>query len=421
MLKALLERTIREGRLTVTLANGRQHEFGPQRPAPDDPGLAIRLRDRLTPLRLAIDPDLRFGEAYASGELVLERGSIEELLDLIGRNLHNRPEPPWIVQAMTRWVNRAGARQSRRRAHRNVAHHYDLSEAFYRSFLDPDMQYSCAYFSDESLGLEQAQAAKVRHILSKLDLQPGQRVLDIGCGWGGLALAIADLADVQVLGVTLSKEQLDVARRRAACAGLEDRVSFKLADYRALDGEFDRIVSVGMFEHVGPRHYDEFFKTLRRLLAADGVALVHTIGARADGGGVNAWMEKYIFPGGYIPTLSQASAAAERVKLWPTDVEILRLHYAYTLERWLARFRQNRSFARDLYDERFCRMWEFYLAACAMSFRYGDLMVMQIQLSKSLAALPITRDYMHTVERALSGAPIQELSASVARSERRTG
>jgi cyclopropane-fatty-acyl-phospholipid synthase len=421
MLKALLQATIREGRLAVTTAAGRRFECGPQRPAPDDPGIELRLRDRLTPLRIAFNPDLRLGEAYVSGELVLERGSIEELLDLIGRNLHNRPEPPWIVRALTRLANRSGARQSQGRARRNVAHHYDLSESLYRLFLDQDMQYSCAYFADENASIDQAQRAKVRHILSKLDLRAGQRVLDIGCGWGGLALAIARQFDVHVTGITLSQEQLAVARRRAALEGLDQRVSFELADYRAMAGAFERIVSVGMFEHVGPRHYGEFFKTVRRLLTDDGAALLHTIGARVDGGGVNAWMEKYIFPGGYVPTLSETTAAVEKAKLWPTDVEILRLHYAHTLDHWLRRFRQNRAAALDIYDEAFCRMWEFYLAGCAMSFRHGDLMVMQIQLSKSITALPITRDYMHATERSLSAEPIFERASPVVQAERRTG
>jgi cyclopropane-fatty-acyl-phospholipid synthase len=307
------------------------------------------------------------------------------------------------------------------RARRNVAHHYDLSESLYRLFLDQDMQYSCAYFADENASIDQAQRAKVRHILSKLDLRAGQRVLDIGCGWGGLALAIARQFDVHVTGITLSQEQLAVARRRAALEGLDQRVSFELADYRAMAGAFERIVSVGMFEHVGPRHYGEFFKTVRRLLTDDGAALLHTIGARVDGGGVNAWMEKYIFPGGYVPTLSETTAAVEKAKLWPTDVEILRLHYAHTLDHWLRRFRQNRAAALDIYDEAFCRMWEFYLAGCAMSFRHGDLMVMQIQLSKSITALPITRDYMHATERSLSAEPIFERASPVVQAERRTG
>lgn len=408
MLRALIQSIVSEGHLAVITPGGARIEAG--RPATDtsDLSVEVRLRGALTPIRLALNPDLVLGEGYMDGSIMLERGSIDDLLELVGRNLAHRPPPSGPLAALARLANRSGARQSRARARRNVAHHYDLSESLYRLFLDQDMQYSCAYFADQNAPLEEAQRAKVNHILAKLDLRPGQRLLDIGCGWGGLALAAARRFGVDVTGVTLSSEQLAVAQRRAADEGLDGQVRFELTDYRKVTGKFDRIVSVGMFEHVGPKHYSEFFSTVNRLLTEDGVALLHTIGARIDAGGVNSWMEKYIFPGGYIPTLSDASTAIERTGLWITDVEVLRLHYAHTLKHWLERFRANRSIVLDIYDERFCRMWEFYLAACAMAFRHGSLMVMQIQLSKTVDALPITRGYMNGVEHVLNaGAPPQ--------------
>lgn len=336
-----------------------------------------------------------------SGDLGIEQGTLTDFFELIGRNLENRPAPLWGAHAVIRALSRLDDAQSVTRARANAAHHYDLSYDLYRLFLDREMHYSCAYFEDPSASLETAQAAKVRHIISKLHLADGQAVLDIGCGWGALALEIARAHDVRVTGITLSKEQLTVAQSRAKREGLDDRVSFELLDYRQVEGCFDRIVSVGMFEHVGPGHFEAFFGTLADRLTEEGVALIHSIGARRDGGGSNAWMRKYIFPGGYIPTVSEAAKAVEGTGLWITDMEILRLHYALTLDRWLERFTASRAMAAQLYDERFCRMWEFYLASCAMAFRYGDLMVMQIQLARKVEALPITRDYMRASEERL--------------------
>ena len=279
-------------------------------------------------------------------------------------------------------------------ARRNASHHYDLSNLLYQQFLDPDLQYSCAYFSDPRLSLAEAQDAKKQHIAAKLLLKPGRRVLDIGCGWGGLALSLAQVEKVHVLGVTLSPAQLAVARQRARQAGLEQQVKFALLDYREIKGRFDRIVSVGMFEHVGTPHYSQFFGAVSQLLADDGVALIHSIG-RKDGPDVtSSWIRKYIFPGGYIPALSEVTPAIERAGLWITDLEILRLHYAQTLRHWRERFLANRRKVLEIYDERFCRMWEFYLAISEMSFRYGGLMVFQAQLTRRVDVVPLTRDYV---------------------------
>lgn len=399
MLEALLRSTIRHGRLTVQgaaarpIVIGSQNEGGPQ--------VVVRLTQPAAAFQIALNPDLVLGEAYMDGRLIIEEGGLEGLFELIGLNLGNRPPPSLLSRLWGRMIARRAADQKPKAAARNASHHYDLSEALYRQFLDPQMQYSCAYFERPDADLDEAQRAKIAHIIAKLDLKPNQRVLDIGCGWGGLAIQIARSCDARVTGITLSQEQLAVARRRAAEAGLADRVTFELTDYREVTGEFERIVSVGMFEHVGPKHYQAFFATVARRLTADGVALIHSIGARRDGGGTNPWMRKYIFPGGYIPTPSEALKAVEQTGLWTTDVEILRLHYAYTLERWLARFRVAREHVEALYDERFCRMWEFYLVSCAMAFRHGDLMVMQMQLAKRIDSLPITRGYMQAAEQRL--------------------
>jgi len=280
-------------------------------------------------------------------------------------------------------------------ARRNVAHHYDLSEKFYSLFLDSDRQYSCAYFGNPGATLEQAQAAKKRHIMAKLLLEPGQKVLDIGCGWGGLALTMAQEADVEVTGITLSEQQLQVARQRAEEAQLSHRVHFVLADYRQISDRFDRIVSVGMFEHVGIDHYYAFFRRMRDLLTERGVALLHAIGRSHGSGVTNAWIRKYIFPGGYSPALSEVLPAVEASGLLATDIEIWRpRHYAETLRHWRNRFMERRTKALALYDERFCRMWEFYLAGAECAFRHQGHMVWQMQLAKHADSVPMTRDYV---------------------------
>jgi cyclopropane-fatty-acyl-phospholipid synthase len=304
------------------------------------------------------------------------------------------------MRALTHAMSLLSQLNDRRTSRRNVAHHYDLSTDLYRRFLDEDMQYSCGYFLRPDMTLEQAQKAKKIHIAEKLRIAPGMKVLDIGCGWGGLGLELAKTYGAQVLGVTLSKEQLAVAQGRAQAMGLADRAQFSLTDYRDVSGPFDRIVSVGMFEHVGAPNYHAYFETVRNLLTEDGAALIHTIGRRHPPGVTQPWIAKYIFPGGYIPSLSEAAAAIEVSDLWLTDVEVQRLHYAETLRHWRLRFMAQRAEIAAIYDERFCRMWEFYLAISEIGFRYTGLMILQLQLAKTVDALPITRDYMLDGERA---------------------
>jgi cyclopropane-fatty-acyl-phospholipid synthase len=401
LLSAFLTRLISQGQLLVTDHRGRTRSFG----KPDGtPPIEIRLTDSRVGLALALRPDLAFGEAYTDGRLVIERGTIRELIAFLMRNLQAtggelftdriaRPFRPLLLK-----LHQAN---SARRSRRNVAHHYDLSDQLYELFLDPDRQYSCAYYHLPSAPLETAQLDKKRHIASKLLLKRGQRVLDIGSGWGGLALFLAEHYGVEVTGLTLSTEQHAYATERARRAGLANRVRFELRDYRAETGSYDRIVSVGMFEHVGVNQFDAFFQTVHRLLTNDGVALLHAIG-RSDGPGLtNAWLRKYIFPGGYSPALSEVLPVIERSRLLTTDVEILRMHYAWTLRDWQTNFQKNRAQVAKLYDERFCRMWEFYLAACESNFEHWGGMVFQIQLAKSLNAVPFTRDYMVAEETRL--------------------
>jgi cyclopropane-fatty-acyl-phospholipid synthase len=335
------------------------------------------------------------------GGLRLEQGEIADFVDLIGRNAKFRKKKRRTP--LGRWW-RAMRREANERtaARRNVSHHYDLSDELYRRFLDEDMQYSCAYFARPDMSLEEAQAAKKRHIAAKLLLKPEQRVLDIGCGWGGMALTLAEEADVEVHGVTLSTEQLAVAQARAEARGLAGRARFSLTDYRDVEGPYDRIVSVGMFEHVGRPNFQSYFDGVARLLTDDGVALIHAIGRSEGPNFTNAWMDKYIFPGGYIPALSEVLPAVERAGLFVTDIEILRLHYAETLRHWRQRFAAHRAEIAALYDERFCRMWEFYLGISEMSFRHRGHMVFQMQLARRVDTVPITRDYMGDAEARLA-------------------
>jgi cyclopropane-fatty-acyl-phospholipid synthase len=347
------------------------------------------------------------GEAYMDGRLTIEFGSLRDFLQIVTSNLAALDAHPaqGLRTQLSAFARLRARPNHKQRARANVAHHYDLSGALYDLFLDADRQYSCAYFPTGTETLEEAQAAKKRHLAAKLLLRPGHRVLDIGSGWGGLALELASEAGARVKGVTLSREQLDAARARAEAAGLSDQVQFDLLDYRDVVGRFDRIVSVGMFEHVGPRHYDEFFCAVAGALDRKGVAVVHSIGRRSPPGGDDPWISKYIFPGGYVPALSEVMAAVERSGLWATDIEILRLHYADTLKHWYERFQRRRQQAGALYDERFCRMWEYYLAACEMMFRNGDLMVFQIQLAHEPDAVPLTRDHIVDRERADGSVP----------------
>jgi cyclopropane-fatty-acyl-phospholipid synthase len=397
-----LNRLIGVGRLVVVDAGGRSHVFA----GGEGPSITVRLHDKALHWRLFWQPELCTGEAYMDGTLTIENGTLYDFLDLIGRNIEaagNRPLSP-STHRIERMFRRLYQFNPKERARRNVAHHYDLSGALYDLFLDDDRQYSCAYFRRPGDSLETAQEQKKRHIAAKLLLEPGMTVLDIGSGWGGLDLYLADKAGVKVTGVTLSTEQLNVSRRRADETGLADQVEYFLRDYRDQTGVFDRIVSVGMFEHVGISHFDAFFSTVRDRLADDGVALLHTIG-RADGPGVtDPWIRKYIFPGGYFPALSEVAFAIEKAGLWVTDIEVLRLHYAETLRHWRRRFLAHRDKAAALYDERFCRMWEFYLAASEISFRYMNCAVFQIQVAKRQDAVPLTRDYVAKAERRLAAA-----------------
>jgi cyclopropane-fatty-acyl-phospholipid synthase len=396
----ILRTFIKTGTLTVIAADGKTHTFGAKKSS-EVPDVVVRIKDRWLPLKLAISPSLHLGEAYMDGSLIFERGDIWDLLEFIGRNLCKRGNLHWhwIATATRRFGQLLTQLNSARQARRNVAHHYDLSDALFGSFLDADRQYSCAYFPVPSMSIDDAQAAKKRHLASKLLFSPNLHVLDIGCGWGGLAFDLASNHNVFVHGITLSKEQLAYARRRAERENMAGSVRFSLADYRSVYGQYDRIISVGMFEHVGRPYYPLFFDRLHDLLAPDGIALIHSIG-RIDGPAVtDPWIRKYIFPGGYIPALSEILPAIERAGLVVTDIEVLRLHYAETLRRWRQRFRKNWTDIRSLYDENFCRMWEFYLAASEMSFRYGNLMVFQIQLSKNINAVPLTRDYIYEFER----------------------
>jgi len=398
----LFRTMVRAGPLTVIAADGRKMLYG--LPSSEVRPVTIRFADEATPRRIARNPAMGAAEAYMDGRLVIEDGDIRSFLDLIGYNLRWDADNPvrtrlWRPQRIAALLD---SWNWERRSKRNVAHHYDLSAALYDLFLDVDRQYSCAYFADGPTDLDQAQADKKAHIAAKLALKPGQKVLDIGCGWGGMALYLNRVADVDVLGITLSEEQLKIARERAAAAGVSDRVQFELLDYRQIEGEFDRIVSVGMFEHVGPPHYRTFFEKCRDLLNPDGVMLLHTIG-RADGpGATDPFIAKYIFPGAYVPALSQIAPAVERAFLWITDLEVLRLHYAHTVDHWYDRVTAAEAEITRLHDARFFRMWQFYLAGGRAAFRHDGHLVFQMQLTRKRDAVPITRDYMERAERALS-------------------
>ncbi|MGO4715509.1 class I SAM-dependent methyltransferase [Bradyrhizobium sp. 2TAF24] len=390
LLKFVLDRFIQRGSLTVIAADGNRFTCG------DGTGLpaAIRFLTREAERRLILDPELAFGEIYMDGQLTVEQGSIADVLAIA----LDQPDavPRWAkLQWLTRYLMRHLQQfNPRGRSRRNIAHHYDLDGRLYSLFLDADKQYSCAYFETPDSTLDDAQLAKKRHIAAKLVLSDDQRVLDIGSGWGGLGLYLAEMAGADVTGVTLSEEQLAISNARAAEKKLSQRARFLLQDYRDIPGPFDRIVSVGMFEHVGLDYYDRFFKRCAELLSHDGVMLLHSIG-RSEGPGItNPWIARYIFPGGYIPALSEVLPAIERAGLLVTDIEILRLHYAETLKAWRERFLARREEAEQLYDARFVRMWEFYLASSEMSFRKQNNMVFQIQLTKRQGVVPITRDYI---------------------------
>ena len=390
----MVSRLVRTGKLRVTYPDGRSASYGPGGALT----ASVTIRDTATLRGLCLRPDLTLGEAYMDGRLTVGAEDLDSLIALIMRNRYYLSVPIWV-----KWAERARfrlgdwlTRNTPLRAKANVAHHYDLSNDLYRLFLDEDMQYSCAYFAHPEMSLEQAQEAKKAHIAAKLQLRPGMRVLDIGCGWGGLAITLARDHGAHVLGVTLSENQLALARDRVAAAGLEDRIDLRLLDYRLLQERFDRIVSVGMLEHVGTPHYREYFARVEDLLAGDGVALIHTIGLTAPPKAQSEWLVKYIFPGGYVPSLSELAKPIEDSGLYPTDLEVLRLHYAMTLRHWKARFDAAEGILRQMYDDRFIRMFRYYFTICYLAFEEQHQAVFQFQLAKSPGAVPITRDYLYS-------------------------
>ena len=404
----LIDKLLTRGSITLKLPGKPPRTYG----RPGGKHLTVRFTDRKVAFDILKNPRLGLGEAYMDGRLTIEDGTILDLLEMIVAA--NR----WEEKGEGRKALSKGKASKRllklfqpnnfKRARKNVAHHYDLKDELYELFLDEDKQYSCAYFTDPNNSLEQAQADKKAHIAAKLALEPGQRVLDIGCGWGGMALYLHQVAGVDVLGVTLSEHQLKIARERAAAAGVSDHVKFELRDYRLLDEQFDRIVSVGMFEHVGAKHYDEFFDKCRELLKPDGVMLLHTIGKLGEvSNSPDPFTDKWIFPGYHLPSVSQMTAASEKVRLIASDIENLRLHYALTLRHWLERATKARKQIEAMYDERFFRMWEFYLAGGIVMFENGAACNYQVQYIRERTALPITRDYMIEAEaryREASGA-----------------
>ena len=407
LLDRVLARQIKRGQLKLTYPSGRTIAFG--EPEPGFPQVAVRFADEKVARDIVFDPQLGAGETYMDGRLIVEDGGIMELLQLVqgnspwegqgGRMTANLPHR--IAQSIAfLWgqFNRPAS------ARRNVAHHYDIGNELYKLMLDPEhMQYSCAYWPREGMTLEQAQEAKLAHIAAKLGIEPGQSVLDIGCGWGGMALYLHQTYGVEVLGITLSDEQIATAKQRALDAGVADKVRFELIDYRELAGTYDRIVSVGMFEHVGTPQFETFFRTCANLMTDDGVMLLHTIGRMGKPGLTDAFTDKYIFPGGYIPALSETVEASEKMRLIATDIETLRLHYARTLREWYRRCLEHRDEIVALFDERFFRLWTFYLSGSTAAFESGGLCNYQIQYARNRHALPLTRGYIEDEERRLLG------------------
>ena len=396
-LDRLLTHLFKQGRLSVTFPGGDTRVYGNGAGGPE---VAITLHDENLPRRIVISPDMAVGEGYMDGRLTIEGDDVYGFLSLAIMNIAAQGQP-WFRRPLEtlRWLKRRVDQFNPvARSRANVAHHYDLSGELYDLFLDADRQYSCAYFARPDMTLDEAQAAKKAHIAAKLLIRPGMRVLDIGCGWGSMGLTLARDFGAQVTGITLSQEQHKVANQRAEKAGLADKARFHLMDYRDVTGQFDRIVSVGMFEHVGVPQYDTYFDSVRRLLAPDGIALIHTIGRAGPPGATSPWILKYIFPGGYCPAMSEAVAAVERHRLVTADVEVWRLHYAETLRHWRERFEANIDKVRALYDDRFCRMWRYYLIASELTFRLNNQVVFQFQLTPKQDAVPLTRDYLYCGE-----------------------
>ncbi len=397
LLSAMMKAIIRVGTLTIIDAGGRAHVFS----GAPGPQVTVRFADRALPYQLILNPGLVVGEAYMDGRLTFENATLRDALALFSLNRSSFGSYPMqvIVRGVFKGFKRLQQANPIGKAQKNVAHHYDIGNDFYKLFLDEGMQYSCAYFLSDTDTLEQAQQNKMRLIAAKLQLKPGLKILDIGSGWGNLALYLATLEKVDVTGVTLSKEQHALSNEKAQRAGLSDRVHFELRDYREVSDRFDRIVSVGMFEHVGVPHYSEFFEKVKSLMPDDGLMLLHSIGHMLPPGTTSPWLRKYIFPGAYGPALSEVFTATEKAALWVTDVEFLRLHYAKTLREWGRRFDANRARVAAMYDERFCRMWEFYLISAQMIFETGTNQVFQMQLTREIDGAPIVRDYMTDLQR----------------------
>ena len=407
MLGALLKR----GELTVIGPDGMARRYGA--PDPELKPVTVRLMDRRAAFEIARDAALGFIETWMDDRLRFEEGEVIDLMLLIRRNMRweerkTRSKFKRHTGKLRHWLSTLNSKAA---ALRNVQHHYDIGNEIYRQFLDPDMQYSCGYFTDPDNSIEQAQLDKKAHIASKLHLEPGQRVVDLGCGWGGLALYLNRVAEVDVLGITLSEKQLAVARQRAADAGVTERVKFELMDYRDVEGQFDRVVSIGMFEHLGTKYFETFYRKVHDLLTPDGVALIHTMGRMGKPGTTDRFMQKYVFPGGYLPALSEMIAASERERLIMADCEALRLHYVYTLRAWYYRFKANHDEVVRLRDERFYRLYAFYLAASMTMFSDGGMVVYQLQYLRSRYSTPMTRNYMIEDEdrmRAMMDAPLAE-------------
>jgi cyclopropane-fatty-acyl-phospholipid synthase len=396
-LSHMMKSFVRVGTLKVIDADGEVYEFSGQ----PGPNVTMRLRDPSLYYKLVVNPELHAGEAYMDGRMSFEDSTLRDFLTLFSLNRLSLGSYP--VQRVLRRVSRKFKKWQQAnpigKAEQNVAHHYDLGNDFYKLFLDKGLQYSCAYFVNDNETLEQAQRNKMRLLAAKLNLSPGLKILDIGSGWGDLALYLARLKDVEVVGVTLSKEQFELSNARARKAGLDIRVRFELKDYRQLKGRFDRIVSVGMFEHVGVQHYGEFFSKINDLMDDDGLALIHSIGHMSPPGTASPWLRKYIFPGAYSPALSEVFEVVEQNSLWVTDLEFLRLHYAKTLAHWVQRFEANRDKIEAMYDARFARMWEFHLISAEMMFRTGSQLVFHMQLARKRDAAPIVRDYITDLQR----------------------
>ena len=393
-LARFLNKVFKKDGFILVDANSKKYIIGS--PKSENP-IQIKILDKQLHFKLLIQPDLYLGEAYTEGKIVIENGTLTDFLDLALMNIGRKD-----INIISYLINKF--RGSYRyltnfnfikKSKMNVSHHYDISDDLYDLFLDPKRQYSCAYFKNENDSLETAQNNKIQHIIKKLNIKPNQKVLDIGCGWGSLAIDVAKSAQCEVVGITLSENQFKYCTQKAKELNLENQLTFKLMDYRELNDKFDRIVSVGMFEHVGRKFYNKFFKQIDKLLYKDGVSLIHTIGSVNPPRDPHPWITKYIFPGGYTPSLSEVTTPIEKAGLIVSDIEVLRLHYAHTLRHWKENCIKNKEKIISMFDEKFFRMWEFYLAGCEMAFKWGDQVVYQFQLTKNYTSTPVTRDYIY--------------------------